>query len=105
MILSDYVGRFSWNGRASSGKIMGPGYFDINTWNEICSFINERTTVGREVPGGRPFSKNSSITSSNPAFTAVEFNRVANELSASNVSRGDVIYGSYFSNLEFPYHS
>lgn len=99
-VLADRVGEFSWRRCASSGEIMGPGYFDINVWNTICSFIDKRTSVGSKVSGGSHFSDNTSITPSNPAFTASEFNRVAGEVGASRVNRGDVIYGSYFSSLE-----
>lgn len=96
-VLSSYCGNtFSW-GKCTTGQTMGPGYFDKSTWDQICSFINRRASIGSKVSGGSSFA--TSRTENVAPFKASEFNRVADELGATTHNQNDVIYGSYFDNL------
>ena len=102
--LSHYKGNFNWK---TGDKIIcieqGQVIFNQTTWNQICLYINSRTTIGNprytNGTGGPAFS--SSKYSKTP-WPAKEYNRVYKELASSTedkVSPGEIIYGSYFSDL------
>lgn len=106
------AGTFSWKNCATKGQIIGPGYFNQNEWDRIISHINEARSAGREVSTGGTISK--SVKADVSPFSAKEFNRVARKvgnvtvtitengkpITKTNATANDVIYGTYFSELE-----
>lgn len=90
--------KFSYRPIAKTG-IMGPGYFDQDVWDEIISYINRRISMGDEVDSGSTIAYSS--TSNVAPFKASEFNRISKKTrNGPSVNAGDVIYGSYFIDLE-----
>lgn len=89
---------FSFSSCVSSGQIIGPGYFDRDTWNEAISRINSVFSEGgQQSASGSKISK----CTSDVFITAAEFNRVSNAADATiSVNKNDIIYGSYYEDLE-----
>ena len=93
---SQYAKTFSWDKCATQNEIMGPGYFDKDSWNKLISWINVAANQGSLVSGGSTYPLLS--PSSTPYFfTAAEYNRVASIIGSSRrVNSNDIIYGKYF---------
>lgn len=76
---------------------MGPtsNLFNEDVWQEIYDHLNQRTSLF-----GVSYSKVSSLGEVSP-FTAKEFNHIASEITgAPSVSKGMLIEGKYFTDLE-----
>lgn len=96
------VGSFSWGACTARGQ----QFFKLSTWNSIYKFICNAYAEGTKKNGGSPGISSSGITQS--SMRAVDFNAVSKALNglgghngtASTVSPGDDLLGSYFSGLE-----
>ena len=89
---------FSYRPTPGVGR-MGPGYFDQTVWDQIITHINQMLAKGTKQNSGSPMAY--SLTQNVAPFTAAEFNRVAAAAGAGQpATKGGLIYGSYFTDLE-----
>lgn len=100
-----YVGSFSFNQCVSKGQI----FLNKNNWNRLIRYINDAYDEGSRCDASE-YGIDSDLPSSdsNDYMTAEMFNKVAAAItrldsskSLIEVSVGDVIYGSYFEDLEY----
>lgn len=103
-------GSFSFSYSPEEDNIIGPGYFDQDVWDEIIKYINRLRTKGNsKLSGGITGSAiDLSSTINVVPFKASEFNRITNyiidedgkKVTSASASAGELIYGSYFQDLE-----
>lgn len=99
-VLSSYCGNtFCWESVCIvAGQTIGVGYFDKAQWDKICTFINQRASIGSIEKGGSSFANSS--TSNVKPFKYSEFSRVQSALgTTSGAGQNKLIKGSYFQNL------
>ena len=98
---SQYVGSFSFNQCVSAGEV----FLKKTNWNRLITYINNAYSRGSERDGGDSGLPSSD---SNDYMTASMFNKVVDALRGLgssytdiNVSKGDMILGSYFEDIEY----
>ena len=97
-------GGFSWTHCATAGQSISPSDFGKSDWQNLVNYINKARGKGSHVSTGGTISD--PTTSNLDPFSAFEFNRVADEVGGvqkgdkTKISAGDVIYGSYFTDLK-----
>lgn len=85
---------FSYSYQPEKDKIIGPGYFSREVWNEGFERINSILSKGKYDEDRGLISKTTL-----PYLTAEDFNRIANKVGATNVKVGQLIEAQLFTNL------
>lgn len=113
--VSSLFGSFSFSYSPDVDAIIGPGYFDKDVWDEIASYISQRSDLSSFLENPAPYTYTGgggttngnggssiriSYTADVAPFKATEFNRIASELNYTTVNKDDIITSTLFKGLE-----
>lgn len=85
---------FSFSACTDMGETIGPGYFDLEVWNEAIEQINDIRTAATYGNGSEYSLRTEKYV------TADEFNSMSSIVGCSrSVNKGDLIKGSYFQEI------